>query len=138
MTTIRKIIFFSTIILTIVSIPFSKAADQAPNESATELKSISQSKNKFNTAFTLKDLANYVERGLKTKILVGIDYANKEVLINLSKGGLSYGQLLTQLNINGFTAYKSKDYIQIVALRDARQYSIPIVESNKNYLNDEY
>ncbi|MES2826306.1 MAG: hypothetical protein V4732_22115 [Pseudomonadota bacterium] len=134
MITINKIIFFTTIFLATVSTSFSQAADQASTQSATAPKS----KNKFNTTMTLNDVANYVERGLKAKIIVGRNYADKEVLINLSKGSLSYDQLLTQLNINGFTAYRSKDYIQIVATRDARQYSIPVAEEGKTYLNDEY
>jgi general secretion pathway protein D len=41
------------------------------------------------------------------------------------------------LKINEFTAYKSKDYIQIVPLRDARNLSIPIVEKGKIYYEDE-
>lgn len=134
MITINKIILFITIFLATVSTSLSQAADQASIKSATTLKS----KNKFNKIMTLDNVANYVERGLKAKIIVGRDYADKEVLINLSKGSLSYDQLLTQLNINGFTAYQSKDYIQIIAARDARQYSIPVAEESKTYLDDEY
>lgn len=85
----------------------------------------------------LKDFAKIAEKDLKTKVLVGQGYAKRKILINVSKDSLNYGQFLTQLKINEFTAYKSKDYIQIVPIRDARNLSIPIVEKGKTYYEDE-
>lgn len=71
-------------------------------------------------------------------MLVGAAYADKEISVNLKKAPLNYSQLLTQLHINGFTAYRSDDYIQIINSIDARHYPIPTVEQNKTYLRDEY
>lgn len=85
----------------------------------------------------LKEFAKIAEKDLKTRVLVGQNDAQKIIQVNLGNEPLNYGQFLTQLKINEYTAYKSKDYIQIVAMREARYLSIPIVEKNKTYYEDE-
>jgi beta-lactamase regulating signal transducer with metallopeptidase domain len=86
---------------------------------------------------SLKDFAKIAERELKTKVLVGQNDAKNTIQVNVGKESLNYGQFLTQLKINEYTAYKSKDYIQIVPMREARNLSIPIVEKGKTYFEDE-
>jgi bla regulator protein BlaR1 len=85
----------------------------------------------------LKDFAKIAEKEFKIKVLVGQNDAQKIIQVNVGKEPLSYGQFLTQLKINEFTAYKSKDYIQIITMREARNLSIPIVEKGKTYFEDE-
>ena len=44
---------------------------------------------------------------------MGGDWADKNIQVNLDKGPMDYGQLLTQLRINGFTAYTSRGRINL-------------------------
>ncbi|HSX52168.1 MAG TPA: M56 family metallopeptidase [Cellvibrio sp.] len=91
-----------------------------------------------NHSMTLAEFAQHAEKDLKTPILVGQQFANLTIPVNLSDQALDYGKLLSQLKINEFTAYKSSGYIQIVPARDARWLAIPTVETGKTYFDDEY
>jgi bla regulator protein BlaR1 len=111
-----------------------------PNTAATEKPATtneSTSDRKSEDYIDLKDFAKIAEKDLKTKVLVGQNDAQRIIQVNLGKEPLNYGQFLTQLKINEFTAYKSKDYIQIIQMRDARSFSIPVVEKGKTYYEDE-
>ncbi|MGV8837733.1 M56 family metallopeptidase [Cellvibrio sp.] len=90
------------------------------------------------TSMKLSEFSQRAERDLKTQVLVGRDHANTNIPVNLTDKPLSYGQLLSQLKINGFTAYKSSGYIQIIPISEARAYAIPVVEKGKVYADDEY
>ncbi len=89
------------------------------------------------STITLQEFSAIAEKDLKIKVLVGQDDAARKIPFSPSSQPLTYGQLLTQLKINLFTAYKSKDYIQIVKIDDARYLSIPTVEKNGTYYDDE-
>lgn len=133
---IKNSIFFG-IILTVTAITSLAQPNNAVNEkpAATSLESTSD--RKAEDYIDLKDFAKIAEKDLKTKVLVGQNDAQKIIQVNLGKEPLNYGQFLTQLKINEYTAYKSKDYIQIVQMRDARSFSIPVVEKGKTYFEDE-
>lgn len=90
------------------------------------------------TSMKLSEFSQRAERDLKAQVLVGRDHANTNIPVNLTDKPLSYGQLLSQLKINGFTAYKSSGYIQIIPISEARAYAIPVVEKGKVYADDEY
>ncbi len=115
-----------------VSVP-SLAAETALDQSSSEIKH-EQSQENF---ISLVDLANLIERWHKTKVLVGT-LGNMKVQMNFGKDHLSYSQLLTQLNANGFTAFKSNGYIVIIPNRDARNMAIPIADKKQSYADDEY
>ena len=87
---------------------------------------------------TLENFSHHVEKGLKAKILLPNIYAHSPILANFEKEPLSYEQFLEQLDANGFTAIKTKHYIQIIANRDARDHNIPVVEKHKSYADAEY
>ncbi|WP_323814222.1 M56 family metallopeptidase [Cellvibrio sp. NN19] len=87
---------------------------------------------------TLAEFAQHAEKDLKTQILIGQQYANFSIPVNLSTKSLDYGMLLSQLKINEFTAYKTSGYIQIIPASDARWLAIPTVEKGKTYFDDEY
>jgi beta-lactamase regulating signal transducer with metallopeptidase domain len=87
---------------------------------------------------SLLDFARYAEKDLGVAVLVGQNFATTKIPKNLNSSKLNYGQLLTQLKINGFTAYKNKDYVQIIPIPDARSYAIPTIEKGKTYFEDEY
>ncbi len=114
---------------TLVALAQPKAAPDTP--------SVNTEKNAGNF-MTLTEFAQRAEKDLKTQILVGQQYANLSIPVNLSTTSLDYGKLLSQLKINEFTAYKTSGYIQIVPARDARWLAIPTVEKGKTYFDDEY
>jgi beta-lactamase regulating signal transducer with metallopeptidase domain len=87
-------------------------------------------------SITLKQLAEKAEQDFKTKILIGIN-SDSRIQANIGKEPISYEQFLTQLQINGFTAFKTNDYIQILSVRDARTMA-PIAEKGKKYYADEF
>ena len=86
----------------------------------------------------VSEFAERIEKNLKAKVLVDPHVAGGSMIVNMGKDSLNYGQILTQLNMNGLTAIKSKDYIEIIQNRDARQSDIPTVEKGKSYYEDEY
>lgn len=59
-------------------------------------------------SITLKQFAEKAEQDFKTKILIGIN-SDSRIQANIGKEPISYEQFLTQLQINGFTAFKTKD-----------------------------
>lgn len=87
-------------------------------------------------SITLKQLAERAERDFKTKILIGIN-SDSRIQANIGEDPISYEQFLTQLQINGYTAFKTKDYIQILSVRDARTMA-PIAEKGTKYYADEF
>lgn len=87
-------------------------------------------------SITLKQLAEKAEQDFKTKILIGIN-SDSRIQANIGKEPISYEQFLTQLQINGYTAFKTNDYIQILSVRDARTMA-PIAEKGKKYYADEF
>jgi beta-lactamase regulating signal transducer with metallopeptidase domain len=91
-----------------------------------------------NSSMTLAEFARHAEKDLKTQILVGQQYADYSIPVNISDKALDYGRFLSQLKINEFTAYKSSNYIQIVPARDARWLAIPTVQKGTKYFDDEY
>jgi type II secretory pathway component GspD/PulD (secretin) len=127
-----SLVFFSLVMA------LSTAFAAEPTLDASSAKSEIKNEKVDESMISLSELATRTEQGLKTKILVGRDLANYKIHVNLGKESLSYGQLLSQLNANGFTAFKSKDYIQIIVNRDARNMAIPVVSKNGSYLEDEY
>jgi beta-lactamase regulating signal transducer with metallopeptidase domain len=90
------------------------------------------------TTMTLQQFSQHVQTVLKAPVLVGHKYANFTIPVNLGDVDISYGQFLSQLKINGFTAYRSKDYIQIIPVEDAMAYAIPTAEKGKTYFEDEF
>lgn len=88
------------------------------------------------SSISLQQFATKAEQDLKTKILIGIN-SDLRLQVNIGTAPITYEQLLTQLQINGYTAFKTKDYIQIVSVRDARTLA-PIAEKGKTYFADEF
>lgn len=132
---IKNTVFFATILMlaTVTSLAQPTASTAIKPTAADESKNTTHSE----STITLQEFAAIAEKDLKIKVLVGQDDAAKNIPFNPSNEPLNYGQLLTQLKINQFTAYKSKDYIQIVKINDARYLSIPTVEKNGTYYDDE-
>lgn len=87
-------------------------------------------------SISLQQFADKAEQDFKTKILIGIN-SDSRIQANIGKDPISYEQFLTQLQINGYTAFKTKDYIQILSVRDARTMA-PIAEKGKDYYADEF
>lgn len=130
----------SKVLLSIILMATAITSLAQPNlESSAQARAKVAVKNSAETesSTTIKAFAARAEKDLKTKILVGQHYADLKIQVNLGTEPLDYGQLLTQLKINDFTAYKSKDYIQIIPMRDARSVNIPVVEQGKTYFEDE-
>lgn len=90
------------------------------------------------SGITLREFAARAEKDLKIKVLVGQRDADVRIQTNIGSEPLDYGQILTQLKINFFTAYKSRDYIQIIPIDVARTLNIPVVEKGKTYYEDEW
>ncbi|MDR7092062.1 M56 family metallopeptidase [Cellvibrio fibrivorans] len=88
------------------------------------------------SAMSLQTFASRAEKDLGKKILVGFN-GDTRIQTNLNENPIDYKKLLAQLQINGFTAFTSEDYIQIVSVRDARSLA-PIVEKGKKYYDDEF
>jgi beta-lactamase regulating signal transducer with metallopeptidase domain len=86
----------------------------------------------------LEDFARQVESIFKKKLLVGHPNAKVPVTVNFEKDNFDYAKLLAQLKVNGFTALKSSDHIEIIPLHETRFAAVPVVEKNKTYSNDEY
>lgn len=133
---IKNSILFG-IILTATAVTSLAQPDTTISEKSAAAATESKSDRKSEDYIDLKDFAKIAEKDLKTKVLVGQNDAQRIIQVNLGKEPLNYGQFLTQLKINEFTAYKSKDYIQIIQMREARSFSIPIVEKGKTYYEDE-
>jgi hypothetical protein len=126
---------FFVVILTATAItslaqPNTETSDKAPSAPLAKVSDVNSED------IELRNFAKFAEKELKMKVLVGQNYAKNSVQVNMAEP-LDYGKFLTQLKINEFTAYKSKDYIQIIPLRDARSFSIPVVEKGKTYYEDE-
>ena len=115
---------------------FAFAALAQPNTKPTETSNITPSN--INNRMTLAEFAKQAEKDLKTPVLVGNTLSEVSIPVSITTKPLDYGQLLSQLKINEFTAYKSSGYIQIIPVRDARSFAIPTVEKGKNYFDDEY
>jgi type II secretory pathway component GspD/PulD (secretin) len=128
--TIRKTLFLGAFL--IATTP-ALAAETSSDQPVLDVKNEKHADREI----TLAELGSLAERWFKMEVLIDF-HADTKIRINLNKAPLSYGQLLTQLNFNGFTAYKSNGYIQIIPNRDARNLDIPIVEKYKTYLEDEY
>lgn len=124
---LKKTIVFG---LALSALTFTALAQ--PEKSATE----KDSRISTDTSISLQQFANKAEQDLKTKILIGIK-SDSRIQANIGNAPISYEQLLTQLQINGYTAFKTKDYIQILSVRDARTMA-PIVEKGKTYYADEF
>ncbi len=90
----------------------------------------------LSSGVTLKDFASRAEKDLQTKILSGSN-SDQQIQVDIQHAPITYENLLTQLQINGFTAFRSKDYIQIFSIQDARTMA-PIVEPGKTYFADEF
>lgn len=125
------------IILTATAITSFAQPAQPKAEATVQPIAISETGKQSESTTTLSDFAARAEKDLKIKVLIGQYDADKKIHANISNEPLNYGQLLTQLKINGFTAYKSKDYIQIIPIDEARNLTIPIVEKGKTYFEDE-
>ena len=129
----KNSIFFG-IILAVTAITSLAQPNTTSNDKTTSsLEKVSGIKSED---IELRNFAKFAENELKMKVLVGQNYAKTPVQVNMGES-LDYGKFLTQLKINEFTAYKSKDYIQIIPLGDARSFSIPVVEKGKAYYEDE-
>jgi beta-lactamase regulating signal transducer with metallopeptidase domain len=137
---IKNTMLFGVILMATTITSLAQPTAQSTDQPATHSSEMPATKSDMPTSEapgTLRDFAAYAEKDLKIKVLVGQDDGNRKIQFNIGKEALTYGQLLTQLKINEFTAYKSKDYIQIVSMRDARNLSIPTVEKGKSYYEDE-
>jgi len=88
------------------------------------------------SAMSLQSFASRAEKDLGKKVLVGFN-GDARIQTNINENPIDYKKLLAQLQINGFTAFTSEDYIQIVSVRDARSLA-PIVEKGKKYYDDEF
>lgn len=88
------------------------------------------------SAVSLQSFASRAEKDLGKKVLVGFN-GEARIQTNINENPIDYKKLLAQLQINGFTAFTSEDYIQIVSVRDARSLA-PIVEEGKKYYDDEF
>ncbi|MES2675316.1 MAG: M56 family metallopeptidase [Pseudomonadota bacterium] len=132
---IKNTTFFGAILMlaTVTSLAQPIASTTIKPTAALESKATTDSE----STITLQEFAAIAEKDLKIKVLVGQEDSPKKIPFSPSNEPLNYGQLLTQLKINQFTAYKSKDYIQIVKINDARYLSIPTVEKNGTYYDDE-
>ena len=130
----KSTLIFSSLLLATAATAFAQPALQKPPSTATEATSF---KAAATSGISLREVAERAEQDLKTKVLVGQKDADNHIQVNFGSEKIDYGQLLTQLKINEYTAYKSKDYIQIIPMRDARSYSIPTVEKGKSYYEDE-
>lgn len=89
-------------------------------------------------SISLLSFAQRAEHDLKTHVLVGRNISAESIPNNIGEKPLDYGQFLSHLKVNGFTAYRSQGYIQIIPIRDARNSAIPIVEPGKKYFDDEF
>jgi type II secretory pathway component GspD/PulD (secretin) len=130
--TIRNTLFLSIFLTITTSVLAADAASDSP-ASMPEVKNEKQT----DSSILLSDLAARAEHWFKMPVIVEA-LATYKIPIHLDKGSLTYSQLLTQLNLSGFTAYKSNGYIQIIPNREARNVDIPVVEKHKTYLEDEY
>lgn len=128
----------AVLLLAVCLLPAVKVA--AAEQAATKAVPSNEIKNEKpdESIITLDEFASRVEAGLKTKVLVGQNLTDAKVHININREALNYAQFLTQLNANGFTAYKSKDYIVIIMNRDARSMPIPVADKRSSYADDEY
>jgi type II secretory pathway component GspD/PulD (secretin) len=131
-TTVKNTLFLTVVLLTTTS-----ALAAEPTSEQTLPAAEAKKEKRSVDGIELRDLATQAESWFKMPILIAPN-AGHMVYINLTKAPLSYSQFLTQLNISGLTAYKSNGYIQIIQNREARNLSIPYVEKNKTYLEDEY
>jgi|GEM_PF-6779485 len=132
---IKNTVFFGVILMTTTITSLAQPATQSTSQPAVAVKAKAELHSE--STLTLTEFAARAEKDLNMKVLVGQKDAGKNIQANIGNEQLNYGQLLTQLKINQFTAYKSKDYIQIVPIDDARFVSIPVVEKNKTYYEDE-
>ncbi|HWV16809.1 MAG TPA: M56 family metallopeptidase [Cellvibrio sp.] len=131
----KKTAFVAVILMATAITALAQPNLESNSSNATH--SATKNKSAAESGTTVKEFAVRAEKDLKIKVLVGQDYANKNIQINISEEPMNYGQVLTQLKINDFTAYKSKDYIQIIPMKDARSVNIPVVEKGKSYFEDE-
>lgn len=127
----------STLIFSILLLSTAITALAQPAVQSTALTTTNSTKSIEASGTALQEFAMRAEKDLKIKVLVGQKYAATKIQVNFSDEKLNYGQMLTQLKINEFTAYKSKDYVQIVPIDEARWLTIPIVEKGKTYFEDE-
>ncbi|HOY23121.1 MAG TPA: hypothetical protein PK002_08190 [Cellvibrio sp.] len=131
--TVKSIIFLTVATTLLTTSALAADTNNEQSQSATEPK-----KEKYTSGpMELLGVARQAEQWFKMPVLIAPN-AGTIAFVNLSKAPLSYSQFLTQLNLSGLTAYKSNGYIQIIPNREARNLSIPFVEKNKSYLEDEY
>lgn len=134
---IKKKILSSMVLLCIAVISF---AQPTTTTSATDdiISTENYSASADPHSMTLQVFIEQAERLLKTDIYVGQQYAGHLIRIKTELTSLSHSKLLSQLKVNGFTAIKSADHIEIVRLDDVRYAAVPVVEKGKTYFNDEY
>jgi general secretion pathway protein D len=130
----KNTLIFGLVLVTTTFTALAQPAAQKPQPAITEATPI---KAVATSGTSLRDVAARAEKDLKIKVLVGQRDAEGHIQVNFGADTIDYGQLLTQLKINEYTAYKSKDYIQIIPIRDARSLAIPTVEKGKSYYEDE-
>ncbi len=90
------------------------------------------------SAISLQSFAKRAEGDLKVPVLVGQQYADHKIRMPLQLKKLDYGNFLSVLLANNFTAYRSNGLIKIIPLKRARSAAIPVAEANKQYHQDEY
>ena len=84
------------------------------------------------------EFAKMAEQDLAQTILVSTGDAS--VKMNIPKGVKinDYGKFLSILNVNDYTAFRIDDMVRIIPLKDARSSSVPVVEPDGKYYEDEF
>jgi len=68
------------------------------------------------------------------KFIVDPRVQGDAILFNANPGSLSYDDLLVLLNVHGFTAITTGDYVRVIPEASVRQVALPIADGDKHPL----
>src|SRR5688572_30650589 len=71
-----------------------------------------------------------------TKFIVGPRVQGDAMLLQANPGALSYDDLLMVLNVHGFAAVTTGDYVRVVPDASVRQLALPVADGDKHPLGE--
>jgi len=100
---------------------------------APEVTNAAQESEGWNTVALATVVAAVAKRSGK-KFIVDPRVQGDAILFNANPGSLSYDDLLVLLNVHGFTAITTGDYVRVIPEASVRQVALPIADGDKHPL----
>lgn len=91
-----------------------------------------------NGSTKITDLLEVYSKNSGLKVIASNEVKGEAIHFGFEPEELDYSLLLTILKLNGFTAFKTDNYVEVVPNHRARIYASEMVDENIEYPNDQY